>query len=69
MSVKDIKMESKNGFAKINIKNCTCYCFDDIMTVIDIDFNNILLNEKSYKNLLIYNISYKTVMDEKSLRI
>ena len=59
-------MESKNGFAKINIKNRTCYHFDDIMTVIDIDFNNILLNKKPYKNLLIYNISYKTVMDEKS---
>ena len=59
-------MESKNGFAKINIKNRTCYYFDDIMTVIDIDFNNILLNKKPYKNLLIYNISYKTVMDEKS---
>ena len=62
-------MERKNGFAKINIKNRTCYYFDDMMTVIDIDFNNILLNEISYKNLLIYNISYRTVMDEKSLRI
>ena len=39
------------------------------MRVIDNDFNNILLDEKSYKNLLIYNISYKTFMDEKPLRI
>ena len=32
---------------------------------IDIDFSNILLNEKSYKenneNLLVYDISYKTI--------
>ena len=39
------------------------------MRVIDNDFNNILLDEKSYKNLLTYNISYKTFMDEKPLRI
>ena len=32
---------------EIGIKNCTCYYFDDIMRVIDIDFNNILLQEKS----------------------
>ena len=39
------------------------------MRVIDVDFNNILLDKKSYKNLLIYNISYKTFADEKPLRI
>ena len=37
---------------KVNIKNCTCYCFDDIMRVIDIDFNNILLDKYSYKKIL-----------------
>ena len=39
------------------------------MRVIDVDFNDILLDKKSYKNLLIYNISYKTFVDEKPLRI
>ena len=29
-------MVTKNGFKKINIKNCTCYYFDDIMEVEDI---------------------------------
>ena len=62
-------MNSKNEFNKINIKNRTCYCFDDLIRVIDVDFNNILLDKKSYKYLLIYNISYKTNMGEKPLRI
>ena len=35
------------------------------MRVIDTDFNNILLDKNSYKNSLIYNISYKTFMGEK----
>ena len=36
--------------------------FDDIMRIRDIDFGDILLDEKSYKtyeNILIYDISYK----------
>ena len=40
-----------------------------IKRVTDIDFNNILLDEKSCKSLFIYNISYKKFMDEKPLRI
>ena len=35
------------------------------MRVMDIDFDNILLDEKlykTYKNILIYDISYKTFM-------
>ena len=58
-------MESKHELKEINIKYLTCYYFSDIMRVIDIDFSNILLNEKScktYENILIYDISYKTFM-------
>ena len=40
-----------------------------IKRVTDIDFNNILLDEKSCKSLFIYNISYKKFIDEKPLRI
>ena len=48
-------MESKDKLKEIDIKNRTCHYFDDTMRVIDIDFNNILLDEKSYqKNLKIY---------------
>ena len=39
------------------------------MRVIDTDFNNILLDKNSYKNSLIYNISYKTFMGEKPSHI
>ena len=39
------------------------------MTVSDISFNDILLNEKSYQNTLIYDVSYKTFMADKPLRI
>ena len=31
MSVKSIKMESKDKLKGIDIKNCVCYYFDDII--------------------------------------
>ena len=31
--------------------------------------HNILLDEKSYENILVYNISYKTLIDARALRI
>ena len=52
-------MESKNEFKKIDIKNLACYYFDYIMKVIDITSRDILLDEKKYENILIYDISYK----------
>ena len=64
-------MESKDKLKQINIKNCTCYYFDDIIRFWnrDIDFSDILLDEKLYKekyeNILIYGISYKTPMGVK----
>ena len=40
-------MESENELKKIDIKNCTCYYFDDIMRVVEIDFDNILFKKKT----------------------
>ena len=40
-------MESKNELKKIDIKNCTCYYFDDIMRVVEIDFDKILFKKKT----------------------
>ena len=40
-------MESKDELKEINIKNRTCYYFDDITRVIDTDFSDILLTEES----------------------
>ena len=53
-------MKSKDELKETEIKNPLCYYFDDAMRVIDIDFSDILLNEKSYKtyNILIYDILY-----------
>ena len=39
------------------------------MKVEDIDFDNILLDKKSYENILICDISYKTFMRASPWRI
>ena len=35
-----------NNLKEINVKNSTCYYFDDIIKIEDFDFDNILLDEK-----------------------
>ena len=62
-------MESKDELKETDMKDRICYYFNDIMRVIDIDFSDILLDEKSYENILIYDISYKTFIGAKPLRI
>ena len=61
-------MESKDELKEIDINNHTCYYFDATMRVMDIDFSDILLNEKSYENSLIYDILCN-FMGAKLLRI
>ena len=46
-----------------------CYCFDDIIKLEDFNLDNILIDKKSQENILIYNISYKTLIDPKHLHI
>ena len=59
-------MERENKLKEIDIKNPTCYYFDDIIWFWDrdIDFNDILLSKTLYKekyqNILIDNISNET---------
>ena len=50
-------MKSNAELKEINIKNNTYYYFDGINKIEDFDFDNFLLDEKSYKNILVYNIS------------
>ena len=50
MSIKDI-----------NIKNQTYYFFNDITRIENVNANNIKIDEKSYKNILIYYIGYVTI--------
>ena len=62
-------MESNDKLNEIDIKNRTCYYFNDIIEIEDFDLDNILIGEKSYENILFYNISYKSLIDTKPLRI
>ena len=52
-------MDSNNELKEIDIKSRMCYYFDDIIKIEDFDINNIL----------VYNISYKGLIDFKPLRI
>ena len=58
-----------NSLKEINIKNRMFYYFDDIIQVENVNFGNILLHEKSYENILVYDILYKTLTGTKPLRI
>ena len=58
MSVKDI-----------NIKNHTYYFFNDIINIKEFNSKNIKIDEKSYKNILIYYIAYVTLKDSKYVKI
>ena len=43
-----------------------CYYFNNIIKT---DLDNILIDERSYENILVYNISYKSLINSKSFRI
>ena len=51
-----------NNLKEINIKNRAWYYFNDIIKIENFDFADIFLDRKSYKNILIYVISYKTLI-------
>ena len=57
-----------NEFNNIRIKNGTCYYFNDIIKLEEFDVDYALIDEKSNKNILIYDI-YKTLIEIKPLRI
>ena len=54
-------MESNDKLIEIDIKNRTCYYFDDIIKIKDFDLDNILIDEKSWENTLVYDILYKSL--------
>ena len=70
MQKKKVQYKMKNNeLKKVRINNRTCYYFDKIIKLEDFDFNNTLIDETSHENILIYGISYKTLIDPKPLRI
>ena len=46
-----------------------CYYSDDIIKFEDFDFDNILIDKKSLENILIYDVSYKTLIETNPLHI
>ena len=56
-----------NKFKKVFIKNPTCYYFDDIIKLEDFNLDNISIDKKLHKIILIYDISYKNLIDPKLL--
>ena len=66
-------MESSDELKETDIKNRTCYYFDDIIIYRDINFDNIFLDiklcKKEYENTLICEIWYKTSAIQEPLRI
>ena len=62
-------IESNDELKKIDIKNRACYYFDDIIKIEDFDFDNIIIDEKLYKKLLVYDTSYKTLFGSEPVHI
>ena len=52
----------------IDLKNHTYYFFDDIINIKNFDSNNVKIDKKSYKNILIYYNGYLTAKDSKYLK-
>ena len=64
-----MNIDSNYEFKKNYIKNRTWYYCDDIIKIEDFNLDNILINKKSYENIFVCNVSYKTLSDAKLLRI
>ena len=53
----------------IDMKNRTYYFFNDIISINNFDPDKIKIDEKSYKNILIYYNGYVTIKDLKYVKI
>ena len=58
---------SKNKIKETDIKNRMYYFFDDMINIKSLDPNKMKIDQKSYKNILIYYISYVTSNSVKPL--
>ena len=58
-----------NSVKDIYIKNRTYYFFDDMVNIKSLNPNKIKVDEKPYKNILIYNIAYMTDKDFSYVKI
>ena len=58
-----------NKFKDLSIKNRAYYFFDDIVNIKNFYENNIKIDEKSYENIHIYYIGYRTIKDSQYIKI
>ena len=58
-----------NKIEDISIKTHIYYFFNEIINIKNFDLNNINLDGKSCKNVLIYYIRYVTIKDSKYVKI
>ena len=58
-----------NSIKGIEVENCMCYFFDDIISIKNLEQNNIKTDEKSYKNISTYYNRYVTIKDLKCVKI
>ena len=58
-----------NKVKDIDIKNRTYYFFNNIINTKNFDLNNIKVDEKLYKNILIYYIGYEMIKVSKYVKI
>ena len=58
-----------NKVKDIDIKNHTYYFFDYISNIKNFDPNNVKIDEKSSKDILIYYIGYMMIKDSKYVKI
>ena len=62
-------MKMSNKVKDIDIKNCTYFFCNGIINIKNFDPKNIKIDEKSYKNILIYCNVYVTTKDLKYVTI
>ena len=55
----------RNKVIDIDIKNDTYYFFNDSINIENFNQNNIKINEKTIKNVLIYYIRYVMIKESK----
>ena len=58
-----------NKVNDVDTKNCTYYIFNHIINIENIVPNNIKIDKKPYKNILIYYIGYATIEDSKYVKL
>ena len=58
-----------NKFKDISLENHTYYFFNDMINIKNFDSNNIKIDEKSCKDILVYYIEYVRIKDSKYVKI